>query len=94
MCTHDNANSKPNISVNAFTKNRWDQEVNNFVTNQCFVFLMNNQEDATINLKTCCSISGKRDTVKVLLVVGFYNILWSMGSWIRGFKQYRQQSME
>ena len=56
-------------------KNRWGQEVNNFVTNQCFVFLMNNQEDATINLKTCCSISGKRDTVKVLLFVGFYNML-------------------
>jgi len=37
-------------------------------------------------------------TVKVLLLVGtnfrgFYKIHWSMGSWIRGFKRYRQQSM-
>ena len=38
-------------------------------------------------------------TVKVLIFVGtnfcgFYKMLWSMGSWICGFKYYRQQSME
>jgi len=37
-------------------------------------------------------------TVKVLLFVAnnfrsFYKIRWSLGSWIRGFKHYRQQSM-
>ena len=37
-------------------------------------------------------------TVKVLLSIytnffGFYKMHWSMGSWICGFKQYRQQSM-
>jgi hypothetical protein len=36
--------------------------------------------------------------VKVLLFVGtnfrgFYNMHWSMGSWIHGFNHYRQQSM-
>jgi hypothetical protein len=36
--------------------------------------------------------------VKVLLFVGtnfrgFYKMHWSMGSWIHGFKHYRQQSM-
>jgi len=36
--------------------------------------------------------------VKLLLFVGtnfrgFYKMHWSMGSWIRGFTYYRQQSM-
>ena len=39
-----------------------------------------------------------RYTVKVLLFVGsnfrgFYKRQWILGSWIRGFKHYRQQSM-
>jgi len=39
------------------------------------------------------------DTVKVLLFVGtnnfrgFYKMHWSMGTWIHGFKYYRQQSI-
>jgi len=37
--------------------------------------------------------------VKVLLFVGtnfrsFYKMHWSIGSWIQGFKHYKQQSKE
>jgi hypothetical protein len=32
--------------------------------------------------------------IKLMLsVCGFYEMHWSMGSWIRGFKHYRQQLM-
>ena len=41
---------------------------------------------------------GRSLTVKVLLFIGtnfrgFYKMHWSLGSWIRDFKHYRQQSM-
>jgi len=49
------------------------------------------------NVLYICGL-GIRTTVKVLLFVdtnfrGIYKMWWSLGSWIRVFKHYRQQSM-
>ena len=58
-----------------------------------YSLIFNDKHYRSRTSSTICKILST-NTVKVFLFVrtnfrGFYKMLWSMGSWIRGFKHYR-----